>query len=141
VPHFELEFFLTMEAFGRVHPSQRRYGQWEQMSERERTLHRQDIAYLHVAVARRYEHAGMPYHSPGGWKLEDTRLSVEHVRELSGMDYLITLHGDATYGLPNGSDMTDFVMKLADKPEEMKAEAQRKVDQALERGRRIRQWG
>ena len=30
VPHFELEFFLTMEAFGRVHPSQRAYGQWAQ---------------------------------------------------------------------------------------------------------------
>ena len=23
VPHFELVFFLTMEAFGRIHPSQR----------------------------------------------------------------------------------------------------------------------
>ena len=25
VPHFELVFFLTMEAFGRVHPSHRNY--------------------------------------------------------------------------------------------------------------------
>ncbi|MCE5237742.1 hypothetical protein LLH23_04540 [bacterium] len=29
VPHFELVFFLTMEAFGKVHPSQRSYGQWD----------------------------------------------------------------------------------------------------------------
>ncbi len=141
VPHFELEFFLTMEAFGRVHPSQRRYGQWDQMSERERTLHRQDVADLHVAVARRYEQAGMLYHSPGGWKPEDTRLSIEHVRNLSGMDYLVTLHGDATYGLPSGGDMMDFIMKLADQPEEMKAEAQRRVDQTLARGERIKGWG
>ena len=28
VPHFELVFFLTMEAFGRVHPSHRRFDQW-----------------------------------------------------------------------------------------------------------------
>ena len=28
VPHFELVFFLTMEAFGKVHPSQRHYAQW-----------------------------------------------------------------------------------------------------------------
>ena len=85
VPHFELEFFLTMEAFGRVHPSQRHYRQWNQMTEHERNLHRRDVADLHVAVAKRYEHAGMLYHSPAGWKEEDTRLSIEHAREMSGL--------------------------------------------------------
>ena len=34
VPTFELVFFLTMEALGKVHPSQRSYGQWNQMSAR-----------------------------------------------------------------------------------------------------------
>ena len=38
VPHFELVFFLTMEAFGKVHPSHRNYGQWGQMQEAERQL-------------------------------------------------------------------------------------------------------
>ena len=28
VPHFELVFYLTMEAFGRVHPLHRDYSQW-----------------------------------------------------------------------------------------------------------------
>ncbi|MFH2069568.1 MAG: hypothetical protein ABII89_08950 [Candidatus Omnitrophota bacterium] len=36
VPHFELVYYLTMETFGRVHPSHRAYGQWDQMSEKER---------------------------------------------------------------------------------------------------------
>ncbi len=141
VPHFELEFFLTMEAFGRVHPGQRSYGQWNQMSEKERTLHRRDVADLHVAVARKYEHAGMLYHSPGNWQEEDTRLSIEHVRELSGMDYLITLHGDATYSLPSGNDMMDFIVKLAEQPQEMKDNAQRYLDDTLKRGERIKNWG
>ena len=35
VPTFELVFFLTMEAFGRVHFSQRHYAQWNQMSKSE----------------------------------------------------------------------------------------------------------
>ena len=35
VPHFELVFFLTMEAFGKVHPSHRSYHQWNQMEEKE----------------------------------------------------------------------------------------------------------
>ena len=38
VPTFELVFFLTMEAFGKVHPSQRYFSQWDQMSDKERRL-------------------------------------------------------------------------------------------------------
>jgi len=111
------------------------------MSDQERELHRRDVADLHVAVARRYEHAGMLYHSPEGWRDEDTRLSIEHVRELSGMEYLITLHGDATYSLPGGNEMMDFIVKLADQSQDMKDNAQRRVDEALARGERIRAWG
>lgn len=37
--------------------------------------------------------------------------------------------------------MLDFVVQLADKPEEMKSNARRRVDSALERGARIKQWG
>ncbi len=141
VPHFELEFFLTMEAFGRVHPSQRHYRQWNQMSERERDMHRRDVADLHVAVARQYGHAGMLFHPPGGWSEADTSLSIEHVRELSGMDYLVTLHGDATYSLPSGEEMMDFIMRLSDRPDMMRDNAQRLVDEALARGERIGEWG
>jgi uroporphyrinogen decarboxylase len=130
-----------MEAFGRVHPSQRHYRQWNQMSETERRLHRRDVADLHVAVARRFEQAGMLYHSPAGWKEEeDTRLSIEQVREMDGMNRLITLHGDATYGLPNGENMMDFITKLADQPQAMKDDAQRKVDETLRRGEKIKSW-
>lgn len=141
VPHFELVFYLTMEAFGRIHPTQRRYDQWDQMSETERNLHRRDAADLHVTVARRFEHSGIMYHSPAGWSGEDTRLSIEHVRELSGMDYLITLHGDATYSLPSGDSMMNFVVDLAERPQEMKDKAGRRVDEALARAERIKKWG
>lgn len=141
VPHFELEFFLTMEAFGRVHPSQRLYEQWDQMSETERELHRRDVADLHVAVARQFDQAGMLYHPPEGWHEEDLQRSIEHVRELSGMQYLVTLHGDATYSLPDGREMMDFVVRLAEQPQEVKDEAQRRVDDKLARGERIQRWG
>lgn len=141
VPHFELEFFLTMEAFGRIHPGQRNYSQWGQMSETERNLHREDIADLQVAVARRFGLSGTIYNAPWKWPEEDLRLSVEHFRRLSGLEYMITLHGDATYSLPSGDKMMDFVAKIADEPQHMKDQAQRMVDQALARGERIRAWG
>ena len=141
VPHFELVFFLTMEAFGRVHPCQRNYGQWQQMSDRERDLHRRDVADLHVAVARRFEHAGMLYMTPGGWQDADVAASIEHVRESSGLDYLVTLHGDATYSLPDGGQMMEFVVELAEEGQRMKDDAQRRVDEALARAARIAGWG
>ena len=56
VPHFELVFFLTMEAFGKVHPSHRNYAQWGQMTEQERARHRLDMADIYIATAERYEH-------------------------------------------------------------------------------------
>ena len=142
VPHFELVFYLTMEAFGRVHPSQRSYGQWEQMSDAERDLHRRDVADLYVTTALHYEHAGIFFHPPGGWKSEDETLrTLELIRDLSGMDYLLVVHGDATYGLPSGGQMTDFVVKLAEQTQEMKDNAERMVDNALARGERFRQHG
>ncbi|MDD5707137.1 MAG: uroporphyrinogen decarboxylase family protein [Kiritimatiellae bacterium] len=141
VPHFELVFFLTMEAFGRVHPTHRNYAQWDQMTEVERTLHRRDVADLYVTTCRRFGQAGMLIHSPGGWQDDDTRRAIEHIRELSGQDYLITLHGDVTYSLPSGDTIMDFVAKLADKPQELKDQAQRAVDDALDMAARRRQWG
>ncbi|MCF7837797.1 MAG: uroporphyrinogen decarboxylase family protein [Candidatus Marinimicrobia bacterium] len=141
VPHFELEFFLTMEAFGRVHPAHRHYAQWDQMSARERDLHRRDVADLHVAVARRYEQAGLLYHAPGGWAEEDLQLSLEQVRDLSGLEYLVMLPGDATYSLPSGNEVMAFVGRLADQPQDVKDEARRRVEQRLARSARLKQWG
>ena len=132
VPHMELVFFLTMEAFGRVHPTQRSYWQWDQMSEAERELHRRDIADLFIQIARKYEQATIFFHGPGGWKdRADNIRTLELIREMSGQDYFLMVHGDATYSLPSGGDMMDFVAKIADTPQEVKDDAERMVDHAL----------
>ena len=44
VPTFELVFYLTMEAFGKMHPEHRSYHQWKQMSDKEQRLHLEDMA-------------------------------------------------------------------------------------------------
>ena len=59
VPTFELVFFLTMEAFGRVHFSQRIFSQWDQMSRREQVLHIKDQADLYIQTAKRYGHSAI----------------------------------------------------------------------------------
>ena len=48
VPTFELVFFLTMEKFGKVHPSHRFYEQWNQMSYHEKSLHMNEMAQLYI---------------------------------------------------------------------------------------------
>ncbi len=141
VPHFELEFFLTMEAFGRIHPAHRRFYQWKQMSEKERDLHRRDVADVQVETFRRFGLSGTILNSSLFWEEDDTRMMIEHIRSLSGDEFFLSLHGDATYGLPDGGHMMDFVMSLADKPEEMKDRAQANVDNALKRGERLKGWG
>ncbi len=140
VPHFELVFFLTMEAFGKVHPLHRAYGQWDQMEEKERQLHREDIADVFIATAARFEHSAIFVH-PNPGDLDETRRLLDIIREKSGDTYFLMLHGDATYGIPPGDRMLEFSYRMADDPQGMKDEAARMVDDALQRGRALREHG
>lgn len=140
VPHFELVFFLTMEAFGKVHPLHRAYGQWDQMEEKERQLHREDIADIFIATADRFQHDAIFVH-PNPGDLDETRRLLDVIRDRSGLKYFLMLHGDATYGIPPGDRMVEFSYRMADDPVGMKDEAARMVDAALERGRALREHG
>ncbi|MCC7408532.1 MAG: hypothetical protein IT442_10705 [Phycisphaeraceae bacterium] len=140
VPHFELVFFLTMEAFGKVHPSHRNYGQWMQMTEGERALHRRDMARVYVDTAERYEHAGILLHpNPSG--LEEEMRLIEAVREMSGDRYALFLHGDATFGIPTGQDMERLSLMMAERPGELDALGVRRVDEAIRRGEALAKHG
>lgn len=140
VPHFELVFFLTMEAFGKVHPSHRDYSQWFQMTERERQLHREDMADIYIATAERYEHSAIFLH-PNPNSLEETLRLIDIVREKSGYKYFLMIHGDATFSIPSGSEMVNFVYRLKDEPDKVKKEADFMVNKALERAEIIAKHG
>ncbi len=140
VPHFELVFFLTMEAFGKVHPLHRGYDQWDQMEEKERQLHREDIAGIFIATAERFQHDAIFVH-PNPGDLDETRRLLDVIRDRSGQRYFLMLHGDATFGIPSGDRMVEFSYRMADDPEGMKDEATRMVEAALERGGVLREHG
>ncbi len=140
VPHFELVFFLTMEAFGKIHPSQRAYHQWDQMTDRERQLHRSEMADTYLLTAERYEHSAIFLHpNPGGE--EETFRLIDLIREKSGDRYFLMLHGDPTYGIPNGSNMVEFTEWLYTKCDEAKEQAQRQVDNSLAWAERLQRHG
>jgi len=140
VPHFELVFFLTMEAFGKIHPSHRNYEQWLQMKESERDLHRRDMADLYLATAERFEHGAIFLH-PNPGSMEETLRLIDLIREKSGDRYFLMLHGDATFSIPNGNDLEAFSYRLADEPEKLHEEANAMLDWAFRRAEQIHAHG
>ena len=140
VPHFELVFYLTMEAFGKVHPSHRAYGQWDQMEAAERALHRADMADIYIATAERFQHDAIFIH-PNPATPEEIERLIDLIREKSGDRYFLMLHGDATFSIPNGDHMVDFSFRLVDEPEAVQREAGERVDRALEAAERLSKHG
>ncbi|MEF9880517.1 MAG: hypothetical protein RR975_13965 [Clostridia bacterium] len=134
VPHFELVFFLTMEAVGRIHPCHRNYSQWYQMSRAERKLHLKDMALSYIEVAQKYNHSAIFVHpnpSPIGElpnDIEATREILETIRDLSGDEYFLMIHGDPTYPIPTGDTMMEFSAQLYDEPELIHEGTKKRLD-------------
>ncbi|MFV0400150.1 MAG: uroporphyrinogen decarboxylase family protein [Oscillospiraceae bacterium] len=140
VPHFEQVFFLTMEAFGRVHPSHRNYESWNQMSAREQELHLRDMAEIYVVTAERFGHSAIfPQENPGDF--ENTVRLLKHIRALSGDKYFLCLHGDPTFAIPNGEEIVEFSSRLFEEEDAMKELARRNLDASIRLGERYAETG
>ncbi len=139
VPHFELVFYLTMEALGKVHPNHRNYAQWEQMSQEEKKLHREDIAGIFLATAEKYEHSAIFVH-PNPTTFEETVKLLEILREKSGDKYFLMVHGDATFGIPPGEKIEEFIYQVADEPDKLKEKAESMVNKALARAEKFSRY-
>ena len=140
VPHFELIFYLTMEALGRVHPAHRSYSQWDQMSESERKLHRREIAKIFIDTAERYEHdAIILLPNPGGLD-EELRL-VDEVKELTGDKFFLIVGTDPTFYIPDGAGMEEISLQMAEQPEKVDEQAARRVDRTLKYAEALKRHG
>jgi uroporphyrinogen decarboxylase len=140
VPHFELVFFLTMEAFGKVHPSHRAYSQWLQMTESERAAQRLDMAKLYLDMAERFDHDAIFLH-PNPGDLDEVKRLIDLVRDLSGDRYFLMMHGDSTFEIPDGERMEAVSLRMAEQPEEMEREAEALLHRALDRGEKLAAHG
>lgn len=140
VPTFELVFYLTMEAFGKMHPEHRRYSQWDQMEAKEQDLQIRDVAQLYVDIARRYEHSAI-FVQPTMPNLEAFLRLLDAIRDISGDEYFLGTHGDPTFSLPDGTHMQEFSYRMSDDPQSLLDEAQRRVDHQLEMAAKARQHG
>ncbi len=139
-PHFELAFYLTMEAFGRVHPTHRHFEQWDQMTDAERRLHREDVAGVFIQTARHYEHDAIFLHPPVSRQDEVLRL-IDVVRDQCGDEFFLMLHGDQTYAIPDGNNMLAFTVWLYEHLDEAKEDARRQVERGLAAAERYARHG
>lgn len=128
VPHYELVFFLTMEKFGRVHPNHRNYEQWNQMSYAEQKLHIEDMADLYIETAKAYDHSAIFVQSPVNTPDHMQQL-LETIREKSGDEYYLMMHGDPTWAIPSGDDMVEFAAKMYEEPEKLNEISKRRVEE------------
>jgi uroporphyrinogen decarboxylase len=110
------------------------------MEEKERSLHRREMADIFVMTAERYQQSGILLH-PNPNRLEEAIRLVHLVRERSGDTFFLMLQGDATFGVPDGEHMVEFSWRLADDPGGVKRQAQQMVDAALRRGEALRDAG
>ena len=140
VPTFELVFFLTMEAFGRVHPQHRDYAQWDQMRAEERDLHRDDIADLLVRTADRFGHAAIVLHA-NPTRVEEVMHIADRVRHATGDRYFLLTNMDPTFSIPSGDEMPEFCYRMVDDPEGLKEEAEARVAAVLEDAQRLARHG
>ena len=136
VPTFELVFFLTMEAFGKIHPSHRYYNQWDQMSYAEKKLHIEDSADIYIQTAKRYDHSAIFVHpNPGGF--ENVQWLLETIREKTGDEYFIMMHGDVTHSMPDGGNLMDFCVDMLENPEKLNDQSQRWLDGMLDMAQKL----
>lgn len=130
VPTFELVFYLTLEAVGRIHPEHRRYYQWNQMSETEKRLQLNDMADSYLEVAKKYKHSAIFVHPNPGDFLNTVRI-LEIIREKSGDEYFLMLHGDPTFSIPDGDSMSEFAERLYNDKAGLKKEAEEMLHERL----------
>ena len=140
VPHFELEFFLTMEVFGKVHHHHRNYRQWHQMSENERQTHRRDIARLYVDVARRFEHDAI-FMQENPNELEESFKLLDEIRNIVGDNYFIMMHGDPTFAIPSGNGMEEMSFRMLDEGEKVEKEFKERTKNAIVRAEKLKAHG
>ena len=144
VPTFELVFFLTMEAFGKLHPSHRSFSQWNQMSYSEKKLHINDIAQVYADIAKKYGHSAI-FVQGDPWDVfqdpEIVRWVLELIREKTNDEYFIMMHGDPTWAIPDGEHMMEFSTQMYEEPEVLNDESKRRLEYHLELARKLDDWG
>ncbi len=126
VPTFELEFQLEEEMFGKKFLRQDDLN-GKTKAEKDKMIAENAEFMLHVYES--LEHSIIPISYLG---LEESCQTARYIRKLTGDKYMLTMHGDGTFSVPDGNNMYDFAYSVADDPEGMKEIALKMAQEAIE---------
>ena len=130
IPTFELEFQLTREYIGKDYLRQH---ELDGLSKPEINKKLHENAEFMLELFEKLEYSIIPVHHLNEEnKLETARI----IRKLTGDKYMLTTHGDGTFGIPDGNQMYAFAYRLADDPDGVKADAERYANGAIEANKR-----
>lgn len=136
VPHLELEFQLAEELFGE---RSLRADEYQRLAPHQRRDALVRNARLWIRIARRFDYSAI---TGTHWLPLDAQLeSFQIIRELSGNRFMLSAFGDGTQAIPSGSQMAAFSYRIADDPERLMAELDRRCLSAIHHIRLLVQGG
>lgn len=135
VPTFELEYQLADVVFGKDFLKE---SDLKNCTEKEREKLIKENAEYMLKVYGELGYSIIPVHYLAERGIAET---AKYIRSLTGNEYMLTTHGDNTFGIPDGDTMYDFVYALSDEPEEMHKKARGMADHAIARNRRLVEAG
>jgi len=138
VPTFELVFYLTMEVLGKVHPLHRCYNQWNQSSVKEKEAQLRDMAFCYTEIAKIYRHDAIFVH-PNPGDFDNVVRLIQIIRETTGMEYFICMHGDPTVEIPDGNKMMELSERLFDDPQGIIDDQKRSMNWLLDFAAKLKQ--
>jgi len=133
-PTFEMMFFLTLEALGRIHPFQKSLDRWDQMTQKERRLHIEYDAETYIMTAEKYQHSAIFIEFGFKQMSEYDKILrlLETIREKTGDRYFLMLEGDPTFAMPDGENMMSFTERMYEDETGLKKEAEERLARRLE---------
>ncbi len=140
VPHFELEFQLAPEMFGReLIPNSLLGENLKKLSLKEKEKELRETAEFILSVYTELDYSIIP--GPYGLPDAETTMLHHYLRDLIGDTRMIGFHGDGTFAIPDGNEMYGFAYAIADDPDSLKDQASKMADEAIERNKRRQQDG
>lgn len=132
VPHFELEFQLEKEAFGKSWPT---YEQLSKASEKEREYLLEEYFEIWEKIIERYDWSAIHLHTSlfgyfGG------KVIPEGKKRFGDRVMIYGSNGMGTFWMPTGSEMVDFYVKFYEEPDKTHEEAKVKMKESIELAKR-----
>ncbi len=125
VPTFELEFQLSEELLGKPFLKE---DDLKGLSEAEVDRRIAENAEFMIEVYNRLEHDAICIQYLNE---QHTAQTIRRLHEFSGDRFMLLAHGDGTFAIPDGDGMLDFVYRIADDPQDVHAQAERMVREAI----------